>query len=64
MEDALKHIYKYDKDIIKKNVERFTILRVILARGPLLCIIPILVYVLPKRVQIPALYSLLLCSIY
>ena len=35
----------------QKNMERFTNLRVILAQGHanLLCIVPILVYVLPKR---------------
>ena len=37
--------------ILTKNMERFTNLHVILAQGPrnLLCIVPILVYVLPKR---------------
>ena len=37
----------------EKNVERFTILRVILASGAMLivCIVPILVYVLPKQIH-------------
>src|SRR6218665_2835869 len=37
----------------KKNMERFTNLHVILAQGHanLLCIVPILVYVLPKQVR-------------